>query len=82
MRLKKSVGSVWRQKNGNFSSEIYYASGRIHTVDFRQEATKQTIKRINYLYVWHLDMIQQSITLEINWSILEQWTKFVNIAVL
>ena len=29
---------------------------------------------------WSLDMTQQSITLEINRSILEQWTKFVNIA--
>ena len=28
----------------NFSSEICYSSGRIHTVDFRREATKQMIK--------------------------------------
>jgi hypothetical protein len=83
MRLKKSVGSVWRQTECEFFKRdlLRLRKNPYRRFQARGDKTGDQTYQLP-MNVWRLDVIQQSITLEINRSILEQWTKFSNIAVL
>jgi hypothetical protein len=72
-RLKKSVGSVWMQTECEFLKRVILQLRKdpYRLLQVRGNKTDDQTYQLP-MNVWHLDMVQQLIMLEINRLILEQ----------
>ena len=73
MRLKQSVGIVWRQTECESLKRdlLLLRNNPYRRLQARGDKTEDQSYQFS-MYIWRLDMMQQLITLEINRSSLEQ----------